>query len=78
MSKVDHAQDAVYQRVAQGDERIDTPLGDAIDGQIEPLAAGVVAQQEGSHPTQDHHGHDRDADQPHDHGRAGNLPSQAL
>jgi hypothetical protein len=38
--EVDHEQDAVHQRVAQGDERVEPAQGDAVDGLLEEITHG--------------------------------------
>ena len=68
VGEVDHAQDAVDHRVAEGDEGVDAAQRGAADEQVDPGVEGVLARREGQvrahHDDQD----DDDAEGPQERG----------
>ena len=47
MSKVNHEQNAIDQRIAQRDKGINTALRQTCDKEIDPLAQGIFASHKG-------------------------------
>ena len=54
VGEVDHQEDAVYERIAQGDQGVDAALGKSRDGKAQPLAGSIFAGQYCIGSTYDH------------------------
>ena len=66
MREVDHEQHAVDERVAEGDERVDASLSDAVDDQVAPVGPLEGALSQGGVRADRHEDDDGDAQAPQD------------